>query len=114
MITPQDKARAEAEKQGRYEFRCWRDCEDNPIDMTMGAFCESRAQAFADGAMWSCGHSPDIVESLMEFLEDYIEEGIDQIHDNSSEHGWQYDRGHPNWNATMNDLRTRLTELFKP
>lgn len=54
----------------------------------------------------------ETVDELMEFLEDYIEEGIEEMHDHSSDHGWQYDRGHPNWNATMDDLRTRLTKLL--
>jgi len=54
----------------------------------------------------------ETVDELMEFLEDYIEEGIEEMHDHSSDHGWQYDRGHPNWNATMDDLRARLKTLF--
>lgn len=54
----------------------------------------------------------ETVDELMEFLEDYIDEGIEEMHDHSSDHGWQYDRGHPNWNATMDDLRTRLTKLL--
>jgi len=54
----------------------------------------------------------ETVDELMELLEDYIEEGIGEMHDHSSDHGWQYDRGHPNWNATMDDLRARLKTLF--
>lgn len=104
MITPQDKARAEAEKQGRYEFRCQRDCEDNPIDMTMGAFCESRAQAFADGAMWSCGHPSDIVDRVMELVDEH----------RANEHTIDVPRDRPYSDYVREVLRTSLTSLFKP
>lgn len=110
MITPQDKARAEAEKQGRYEFRCQRDCEDNPIDMTMGAFCESRAQAFADGAMWSCGHPSDIVDRVMEVVDTWLWASVPDNQHMRHPVGSKYRTDQP----AQDKLRARLTKLFKP
>lgn len=63
------------------------------------------------------GASPVTVEQrvnvLMEFLEDYIEGSITQMNEHSSDHGWQYDRGHRNWDKTMKELRADLTNLLK-
>jgi hypothetical protein len=108
-----DEDDAEAERNGENDPRTYKDNEVYEMYM-------ERASSYMDGKRDGLRYARDngylgglTVDEVMEEVEPFIEDGINQIHDHSSDHGFQYDIGSPNWERTMNDLRARLTAKLR-
>jgi len=97
MSTPQDKARAEAEKE--YPMMSG----VNISERVENAISEERRAAFIKGYLRACEHSPDIVDadSVWKLIEAHV------LQTNPS--GWG-----EHITLSKDTLRSAITSLFKP